>query len=114
MHNAVPVTLERRPQPARFLLASASACLVGAHRERRQPPLLVVANARLEGVGNNPSGELRHEGKASSCPGAREALGGTLTTPTLPGVGKGLSLDGPGALSATDPCRTGTTRPQLR
>ena len=34
VHDPVPVTLERRPQPARFLFAQPSACLVGAHRER--------------------------------------------------------------------------------
>ncbi len=32
--DPVAVALERRPQPARFLLARPSACLVGAHRER--------------------------------------------------------------------------------
>ena len=58
--DPVAVALERRPQQARLLLARAPARLVRAHRERREPPLLVLANARLEGV-RSPSGELRHE-----------------------------------------------------
>ena len=111
VHNAVPVTLERRPQPARFLLACASACLVGAHRERRQPPLLVVANARLEGVGN-PSGGSVMRARLVAVPALAEALGGPTTTPTLPGVWQGIvTLDGQAHASATDPCRTRNNPP---
>ena len=59
VHDPVAVALERRAQQARLLLARAPARLVGAHGERREPPLLVLANARLEGI-RSPSGELRH------------------------------------------------------
>ena len=41
----------------------AARASVRANGERRQPLLLVLANARLEGVGN-PSGELRHASSA--------------------------------------------------
>ena len=59
VHDPVAVALERRAQQARLLLARAPARLVGAHGERRKPPLLVLANARLEGI-RSPSGKLRH------------------------------------------------------
>ena len=50
--DPVAVALERRPQAARLLLVCAPATLVGAHRERRERPLLVRAHARLERVGD--------------------------------------------------------------
>ena len=59
VQDAVAVALERRPQPAFRLVVRAPGRLVGAHCERREPRLLVRANALLEGV-RNPSGQLGH------------------------------------------------------
>jgi len=59
VHHPVAVALERRAQQARLLLARAPARLVRANRERRERALLVLANARLEGI-RSPSGKLRH------------------------------------------------------
>ena len=57
--DPVAVALEGRPQQARLLLARAPARLVGAHRERREPTLLVLADARFEGF-RRPSSYLGH------------------------------------------------------
>ena len=66
------------------LLARAAARLVRAHGERREPVLLVLANARLEGVGDL-SGELRHgqleddrDGAAVGAPGRAGDVAGAL------------------------------------
>ena len=59
VHDAVAVALKRRAQEARLLRLRPPARLEGAHRKRREPPLFVLANARLEGV-CGPSGEFRH------------------------------------------------------
>ena len=62
--DAVAVALERRAQQARLLLPRAPARLVGPDRQRREPALLVLANARFEGV-SSPSGKLGHDADAS-------------------------------------------------
>jgi hypothetical protein len=59
VENAVAVALERRAQAAVVLLAQSSARFVRAHRQRRQPLLLVLADLRLEGAGDR-SGNFRH------------------------------------------------------
>ncbi len=59
--DAVAVALERRPQAALLLGQIAPAGVVRAHRERREPALLVLPNEALEGIGN-PTGELRRHG----------------------------------------------------
>jgi hypothetical protein len=76
--DAVPVALERRPQPA-FLLGQVSpARVVRAHGERRQPAFLVLPNEALEGIGD-PTGELRrHEASVvaeAACASDREGPG---------------------------------------
>ena len=67
--DPVAVALERRPHAALLLFALAAARLVGAHGERRQPRLLVLADAGLEGVSNSP-GQLGHRFQPSRCGGA--------------------------------------------
>ena len=57
--DPVPVALERRPHRARFLVALPPAGLVRPHRERREPAVLLLADARLERV-TDSSGQLRH------------------------------------------------------
>ena len=52
VEDAIAVALERRSNRAFVLGAKPAAVLVGANRERRKPPLLVLADARLEGVGD--------------------------------------------------------------
>ena len=64
VHDPVAIALERRAQEAFVLGLRSPARLVRADGERREPPLFVLANARLEGVGG-PSGELRHRDDAS-------------------------------------------------
>ena len=59
VEDAVAVALERGPHPTLLFVAEPAAVLVGAHGERRQPPFLVLADARLEGVGDSPC-ELGH------------------------------------------------------
>ena len=59
MQDPVAVALERRAQPALFVLARAPACPVRADGERRQPRLLVLAYARLEGVRHSAC-QFRH------------------------------------------------------
>ena len=54
VHDPVAVALERRAEQARRLLARAPTRLEGAHRERREPSLLLLAYARLEGIGRPP------------------------------------------------------------
>src|SRR5262249_3986208 len=57
--DAVAVALERRTQPALLLGDVASARLVGAHGDRREPALLVLTNCVREAV-RDLSGDLRH------------------------------------------------------
>ena len=52
VHDPVAVPLERRPQAAGFLLTRAPARLIGTDCEQREPPVLVLAHAKLEGVGD--------------------------------------------------------------
>ena len=47
VEDAVAVALERRPDAARLLVAHPPAGLVRAHRERREPALLVLAHPLL-------------------------------------------------------------------
>src|SRR5437763_4132659 len=60
MDDPVAVALEGRSQPALVLRQVASAGLVGADRERRQPPLLVLTHEPGEGIGN-ATGGFRHQ-----------------------------------------------------
>src|SRR5439155_2369735 len=61
VNDPVSVALEGGPQRTFLALCMrAPASLVGAHRERREPPLLVLAHARLEGF-RDRSRELRHD-----------------------------------------------------
>ena len=66
--DPVAVALERRPQPAFVLRPGTAARLVGAHGKRRKPTLFVLAEARLEGVGDR-SGYFRHGADASRSTG---------------------------------------------
>ena len=59
MEDPVAVALERRAQATLLLLARAPACAVRANGERRQPRLLVLAYARLEGVRHSAC-QFRH------------------------------------------------------
>src|SRR5262249_29897530 len=59
VEDAVPVALERCPEPAVVFLAQTAARLVRAHGERGDPPLFVPAHLRLEGAGHI-SGYFRH------------------------------------------------------
>jgi len=59
VEDPVAVALERRSHPTFVLGTEAASGLVGAHRARRQPALLVLADARLEGVLDS-SGNLGH------------------------------------------------------
>ena len=83
--DAVAVALEGRPQQARLLLARAPARLVGAHGQRREPAVFVLANALLEGIGS-PSGKLGHDADASPSIGQRRTAR-SARTPTLTWVG---------------------------
>ena len=78
--DAVAVALERRAQAAFGLGRLASARLVRAHGERREPPLLVLANRGREAVGDL-SGDLRHrQASLARLPEGREvALGGATS-----------------------------------
>ena len=60
--DPIPISLEGRAQPARFLSTCAAARLIRADGERREPLLFVLAHAKLEGVGDSP-GELGHSGQ---------------------------------------------------
>jgi hypothetical protein len=70
MDDPIAVALEGRAQPARFFFARAPTRLVGADCQRRKPQFLVLAHAKLEGIGD-PAGKLGHAGKASSSSGRR-------------------------------------------
>jgi hypothetical protein len=60
MDDPVAVTLERRAQPALLLLVGgAPTRLVGAYGERREPALLLLADASLELIGH-ASSDVRH------------------------------------------------------
>ncbi len=59
MENPVAVALERRAQTTLFVLARAPACAIRADGERRQPRLLVLAYARLEGIRHSAC-QFRH------------------------------------------------------
>ena len=67
MDDAIAVALERRPDGTGLLLPLPALRLVGAHRERRQRPLLVLANALLEHVGD-PARDL-HPARVVAGPG---------------------------------------------
>jgi hypothetical protein len=60
VQDPVSVALERRPQQTRLLGTVPPARLVRPHGERREPRLLVLANARLESV-RHCSRHLGHE-----------------------------------------------------
>src|SRR5919201_621428 len=68
--DPIAVALERRAQPAFLPRLGAPARLVGAYGERREQPLLVLANRRLESLGR-PSGYLPHSVDASRSTGQR-------------------------------------------
>jgi len=53
VHDAVAVALERRADAALVLFAEAAARLVRADGERRERPLLLLADTRGEGVGDS-------------------------------------------------------------
>ena len=53
VHDAVTVALERRADAALVLLAKAAARLVRADGERRERPLLLLADTRGERVGDS-------------------------------------------------------------
>ena len=59
MDDPVAIALERRPEAALLLRSLASARLVRADRERREPPFLVLANRVREAV-RDLSCDLRH------------------------------------------------------
>src|SRR5258708_28130061 len=59
MGDAIAVALERCAQATLFLDVRATATLVRADGERRQPALLVLAHEALEGVSNS-TGQFRH------------------------------------------------------
>jgi hypothetical protein len=84
MDDPIAVALEGRAQPARLLFTRAPSRLVGADCERRQPQFLVLAYAKLEGIGD-PAGKLGHAGKASSSSGAGDGRGGPIPSPHPPG-----------------------------
>src|SRR5439155_1572135 len=77
--------LELRAQPAWLLLARASARLVRTYGERREPALLVLANAGLEGI-RSPTGKLGHRTDASPSTGHEPGWAGTSPTLQLAGV----------------------------
>src|SRR4051794_4986693 len=62
--DAVAVALKRRPKPALFVGKLPPARLVRAHRERREPALLVLANGLGKAVGDL-SGDLGHQSQGS-------------------------------------------------
>ena len=70
VQDPVAVALERRAQAAFVLRARAPACLVGAHGERREPRLFVLAIRDREAV-RDLSGDLRH--RRSAYPARRGA-----------------------------------------
>ena len=53
MQDPIAVALERRTQTAIVLRLESSACLVGTDCQRRQRPVFLLTNLRLEGVGDS-------------------------------------------------------------
>src|SRR5262249_2418550 len=106
VNDAVAVALKRSPEAAFLVVVQASARLVAADRERREPGLLLVSDPRREGVRNSP-GELGHVIDSSRSPGR----GGTAfraVSPTPTG-GENAPLKsryrGTRAVSVTRVCR---------
>jgi hypothetical protein len=53
MQDAIAIALERRAQTAIVLRLESSTGLVGTDGQRRQRPVFLLANLRLEGVGDS-------------------------------------------------------------
>ena len=88
MDDPVAVTLERRAEPTRFFFTRAPARVIGTDGKRGEPPFLVLAHAKLEGV-SNTAGKLGHEPRLVVHPAARDGrIAGSdpSLTPTLPGI----------------------------
>ena len=124
VEQPVAVALERGAHPARLLVPDSPARLVRPDGERRQPALLVLAHALLEGV-RNQSGELRHGPRVvahpvvdrAAKPAGRDRARGAfpIPNPLPPGASGGAS--NATALLVTGVCRLrvelGTLRPQV-
>src|SRR5947207_14395518 len=85
MEDPVAVALERRSQRTRLLVPAPTARLVGPHGERREPRLLLLANAGLEGVGDR-SRNLAHEAQATPSSGERTGAASPLSISVCAGA----------------------------